>query len=94
MMPPRRVRADREVWIHIDRFDKPRGDVWAVQYIGRLGKPVYRTARSVVISKGVRGITKAYQGRGSRQPRALLEFYPARVVWISRLAAYVMAAEP
>lgn len=38
-----------EAWVHVDRFDRPDGKVWAVQYWDR-GKLRYEVARRVVLA--------------------------------------------
>lgn len=54
----------RVFWLHVDRFDAPRGRVWAVQVAG-----LYLTARTVKCSVPV---TTVFRGRCSRQTRAYL----------------------
>jgi hypothetical protein len=65
-----------EVWLHVDRFDKPNRRVWALQY--RKGRTaIYLTARSVLVLVPMQ---TCYRD-GPRQPRAYLVARDARVRW-------------
>ncbi len=77
----------KEVWLHVDRFDKRNNYVWALQYWnGR--KWVYRTAVWVIFVG--RGATR-FRGNSARQPRGVVLFHDARVNWSDRRVAIVRA---
>lgn len=65
----RTPRARREVWIHLDQFNKPDGRTWAIQSRQRDGRHVYATARHVILTAPV--VTRDW-GVSRRQPRAVL----------------------
>lgn len=76
-----------ETWVHVDRFDKPNPNVWAVQY-WRHGCPVYRTATHVYIRTAVG--TRYHGPKDKQQPRAYLVAKWARVTWVG-YKAYIEA---
>ena len=71
----RTLTVKGQVWLHVDRFDKKHGDVWAVQYIGRTGKPVYRCFQFVDILIPMRTVCFS----GTAEPRAFLAADHAKV---------------
>lgn len=57
-----------EVWLHVDRLDRPDGLIWAVQSVER-GKPVYRVAEAVIVFPAS---YTAFHGAKAAQPRAVI----------------------
>lgn len=57
-----------EVWLHVDRLDRPDGLIWAVQSVER-GKPVYRVAEAVIVFPAS---YTAFHGAKAAQPKAVL----------------------
>jgi hypothetical protein len=79
-----------EVWYHIDRFSKRGCDVWAVQYIGRTGKPVYRCAAEVITLIPTR--TKFFGKQARQQPKAVIVAHNAKVYWKDGQVAMIGSA--
>ena len=61
------------VWIHIDKFGKKNGKVWAIQDRTRTGRSRYRCANEIVFD--IKGNTKL----NLTQPRAVLRMYNTTV---------------
>lgn len=68
------MRAPRrgEVWVHVDRLDRPDRRVWAVQWRGAKGGPYYQTAHRIEWHGVAYQTTKFFGVKTKIEPRLVL----------------------
>lgn len=88
-MKLRHPKKHGEVWVHVDKLTKGKRPTWAVQYIGRTGKPVYRTVHKVFQLIPM----QTHEWCGPIQPKAVLRAFHAKAFFRADSIAMIGSAK-